>query len=195
MNNEQSLVILKPDAIQRGIVGDVIRRFERVGLKVAGAKMLVPSRELADKHYPRGREAFIVGMAEKTLENYKELGLSPLEDFGTDDPKEIGLKIQGWLVDFLTSAPVFAFVIEGPHAVEVVRKIVGPTLPSKAAPGTIRGDYSFDSSSLANVSKRPIRNLIHASGDTEEAAFEINLWFRDDELFDYDAIHQKHMTA
>jgi nucleoside-diphosphate kinase len=192
---ERSLVILKPDAIQRGIIGDVITRFERVGLKLVGAKMLIPSPELADKHYPKDRDSFILGMAEKTLENYKELGIDPNDDFGTDDPKEIGLKIQKWLVDFLTSAPVFAFVVEGPHAVEVVRKIVGATLPSRAAPGTIRGDYSFDSSALANLSKRPIRNLIHASGDKEEAEFEINLWFGDDEIYAYDSVHQKHMTA
>ncbi len=191
---EKTLVIIKPDAIQRGIIGDIIQRFEKVGLKMVGAKMLVADRELADKHYPKDRDAFITGMAQKTLDNYKELGMDPMEDFGTNDPKEIGLKIQSWLVDFLTSGPVFAFVLEGPHAVEVVRKISGFTLPSKAAPGTIRGDYSFDSSSMANLAKRPIRNLIHASGDAEEAEFEINLWFRDDELYEYDTIHQKHMT-
>lgn len=191
---EKTLVIIKPDAIQRGIIGEIIHRFERVGLKLVGAKMLVPEKGLADKHYPKEREEFIVGMAKKTLENYKEQGMDPNEDFGTDDPKEIGLKIQSWLVDFLISGPVFAFVLEGPHAVEVVRKICGFTLPQKAAPGTIRGDYSFDSSSMANLSKRPIRNLIHASGDVEEAEFEINLWFSDNELYEYETIHQKHMV-
>ena len=120
--------------------------------------------------------------------------MDPVEDFGTDDPKVIGLKIHEWLVEFLTSSPVLAMVWEGPHAVEAVRKISGATLPVKAAPGTIRGDYSFDSSALANLAKRPIRNLIHASGDTKEAEFEVNLWFSQDELFDYETIHQKHMT-
>jgi nucleoside-diphosphate kinase len=191
---ERTLVIIKPDAIQRGIVGDIIHRFERVGLKVVGAKMLVPSRELADKHYPKDREDFIVGMAHKTLDNYKEQGMDPLEDFGTDDPKVIGLKIQEWLVDFLISGPVLAFVLDGPHAIEVVRKISGSTLPAKAAPGTIRGDYSFDSSAMANLAKRPIRNLVHASGDATEAEFEINLWFGDDELYSYETVHQTHMT-
>lgn len=192
---EKTLVIIKPDAIQRGIVGDIITRFERVGLKLVGAKMLIPTRELADKHYPKDRHAFIVGMANKTLENYKEQGLDPIPDFGTDDPEKIGLKIQEWLVDFLVSGPVLALVLEGPHAIEVVRKISGFTLPSKAAPGTIRGDYSFDSSAMANLGKRPIRNLIHASGDPEEAQFEINLWFTDNELYDYDSVHQKHMMG
>jgi nucleoside-diphosphate kinase len=185
---------MKPDAMERGIVGDIITRFERVGLKLAGAKMLIPEREMADKHYPKDREHFIIGLANKTLDNYKEQGMDPMEDFGTTDPKEIGLKIQSWLVDYLISGPVLALVLEGPHAVEVVRKIAGVTLPAKAAPGTIRGDYSFDSSATANLAKRPIRNLIHASGDKEEAEFEINLWFTDNELYEYDTIHQKHMT-
>lgn len=191
---EQTLVIIKPDALQRGIVGDIIKRFERVGLKIVGAKMLVAPRDLADKHYPKDRTEFIVGMAQKTLDNYKEQGIDPVEDFGTDDPKVIGLKIQSWLVDFLISGPVLAFVLEGPHAIEVVRKISGATLPSKAAPGTIRGDFSFDSSAMANLAKRPIRNLLHASGDKKEAEFEINLWFSDDELYEYDTVHQAHMT-
>jgi nucleoside-diphosphate kinase len=112
---------------------------------------------------------------------------------GTDDPHEIGLRVQEWLVEFLTSGPALALVLEGPHAVELVRKIVGVTLPSNAQPGTIRGDYSFDSSALANAQKRPIRNLVHASGDIDEAEFEIALWFQPDELLEYDTIHQKHM--
>lgn len=191
---ERTLIILKPDAIQRGIVGDIVQRFERVGLKLVGAKMLVPSRELADRHYPKQRSSFIEGLAQKTLDNYKEQGLDPIKDFGTTDPQVIGLKIQGWLVDFMVSGPVLAFVWEGPHAIEVARKITGVTLPAKAAPGTIRGDYSFDSSAMANLAKRPIRNLIHASGDKEEAEFEINLWFDSGELYRYDTIHQSHMT-
>jgi nucleoside-diphosphate kinase len=191
---ERTLVILKPDAIQRGIVGDIVQRFERVGLKLVGAKMFQPERELLDQHYPKDRDELILGIAKKTLENYKEQGLDVMADFGTDDPKAVGLKVQEWLVDFMSSSPVLAFVLEGPHAIEVVRKIVGSTLPAKAAPGTIRGDYSFDSSALANLAKRPIRNLVHASGDAKEAEFEINLWFNDDELQDYPTIHQKHMV-
>jgi len=93
----------------------------------------------------------------------------------------------------MTSGPVLAFVLQGPHAIEVVRKIVGFTLPQKSQPGTIRGDYSFDSSYLANKNKRPIRNLIHASGNKEEAEFELSLWFSETDLFDYDTVHQAHM--
>ena len=190
---ERTLVVLKPDALQRGIVGDIITRFERVGLKVIGAKLFQPDRELADQHYPKDRDEFIIGMANKTIENYVEQNLDLVKELGTDDPKAIGLMIQKWLVEFMTSGPVFALVLEGPHAIEVVRKITGSTLPAKAAPGTIRGDYSFDSSAMANIAKRPIRNLIHASGDPKEAAFEIDLWFQPEELYDYHTVHQKHM--
>ncbi len=192
---EKTLVLIKPDAMARGIIGEIIGRFERVGLKMVGVKMVLADRDLADKHYPKEREEFIVGMAQKTLSNYKEQGIDPKAELGTDDPKEIGLKLQSWLADFLMSGPVMAIVLEGPHAIEVVRKICGPTLPSKAEPGTIRGDYSFDSSALANSAKRPIRNLIHASGTSDEAELEIGLWFGADELFSYETVHQKHMLG
>jgi len=190
---ERTLIIIKPDAIQRGIIGDIIARYEKVGLKIIGMKMFVPTKELLDKHYPVDREEFITGMGNKTLENYHELGMDPNDYFGTDDPNAIGREIQKWLVDFMVSSPVIAVVLEGPHAIEVVRKIRGHTLPFKAQPGTITGDYSFDSSSLANGDMRPIRNLVHASGNAEEAEFEIDLWFEKDELNSYDTIHQQHM--
>lgn len=192
---ERTFVMVKPDAIQRGIIGDIISRFERVGLKVVGARMIQVPEELANRHYPKDREEFIIGMGKKTLENYQEQGLDPKKELGSDDPKEIGILIQKWLVDFLTSSPVMSLVLEGPHAVEVVRKIVGFTLPSQAVPGTIRGDYSFDSSALANTGNRPVRNLVHASGNREEADFEISLWFEEDDLFDYDTIHSKNMVG
>ncbi len=192
---ERTLVVLKPDAVQRGIVGDVITRFEKMGLKIVGTKMLIPSADLANQHYPKDRKEFIEGMGNKTLDNYKELKMDPQKEFGETDAHKIGLAVQKWLVEFITSAPVLAMVIEGPHAIDLVRKVTGPTLPSQAQPGTIRGDYSFDSSSLANGGKRPIRNLVHASGSPEEAELEIGLWFKPGELFSYDTVHQKHMTS
>lgn len=191
---EKTLVILKPDVIQRGIIGDIITRFERVGLKIIGMKMMVPEDDRLAKHYPTERREFIEGMGNKTLDNYKELGIDPKKEFGEADPYKIGLEIQKWLIDFMKSGPVIAVVLEGPHAIEVVRKIAGFTLPSTAQPGTIRGDYSFDSSALANSNKRTIRNLVHASGNKEEADHEIPIWFEADELNDYKTIHQKHMT-
>lgn len=161
---------------------------------MVAAKMVRPSKELADKHYPLERTDWVEGMGQKSLSNYKELGKDPVKEFGTDDAHQIGKAVQGWLVDGITSGPVIALVLEGPHSVEIVRKLAGNTLPSLAAPGTIRGDFSFDSSSLANSDKRAIRNLLHASGDQKEADFEIKLWFTDDELHSYDGAHQKHMT-
>lgn len=187
---ERTLIILKPDAIQRGLIGEIIGRFEKIGLKIIGAKFFVPTEELLNKHYPVERKEFIAGMGQKTLDNYKELGMDPLKFFGSDDPYEIGKEVQKWLVDFMISAPVFAVVLEGPHAIEIVRKVRGHTLPVKAEPGTITGDYSFDSSSLANNEQRPIRNLVHASGNKEEAEFEINLWFKPEELHAYGTAHQ-----
>lgn len=192
---ERTFVILKPDAVQRGLVGEIICRFEKAGLKVAAAKMIKPSKELADKHYPLDRREFIEGLGNKSLNNYKELGIDPVKELGTDNPHEIGKAVQGWLVEGISSSPVIAMVLEGPHAVELVRKLVGSTLPIKAEPGTIRGDFSFDSSSLANSEKRAIRNLVHASGDKDEADFEVSLWFSKEELHAYDTVHQKHMTS
>jgi len=187
---ERTLIILKPDAVQRGLIGDIIGRFEKIGLKIIGAKFFVPTEELLNKHYPMERTEFIAGMGQKTLDNYRDLGMDPKEYFGTDDALEIGKVVQKWLVDFMVSAPVFAVVLEGPHAIEIVRKVRGHTLPLKADPGTITGDFSFDSSSLANNEQRPIRNLVHASGNREEAEFEIGLWFDPDELYDYHTPHQ-----
>lgn len=186
---ERTLIILKPDAVQRGLIGDIIGRFEKMGLKIVGAKFFIPTTELLNKHYPVDREDFITGMGQKTLDNYRELALDPKQYFGTDDANKIGLVVQKWLVDFMISAPVMAVVLEGPHAIELVRKVRGHTLPLKAEPGTITGDYSFDSSSLANSEQRPIRNLVHASGNKKEAEFEIGLWFKPDELFDYSTAH------
>lgn len=182
---EQTLVVFKPDTVVRGIMGELISRFERVGLKVVGMKLMKVEKTLADKHYPASREEFINGMGNKTLENYEKLGIDITKEMGTSDAHEIGLRIREWLVDMITSGPVLAMVLEGPHCVELVRKLVGHTLPLMAAPGTIRGDYSYDSSYLANTHRRPIKNMIHASGTIDEAKYEIPLWFSSDELHVY----------
>ena len=183
---ERTLVLLKPDAVSRGIVGNIISRFEQAGLKLIATKMVWPSRELADKHYPKDRREFIEGMGNKTLESYREEGLDAKADFGAEEPHTIGLQIQKWLVDFLVSGPVIALVLEGPDAIGLVRNISGHTVPIKADQGTIRGDHSDDSPAKANAEKRSIKNLVHASGDQNEAEFEIGLWFSEDELHSYD---------
>jgi nucleoside-diphosphate kinase len=190
---ERTLVVLKPDTVKRALIGEIISRFERAGLKIVGLKMFIPHEELANKHYPTTREEFIVGMGQKTLDNYEKLGMDPVEELGSSDAKQIGLMVQGWLVNFLTSGPVVAMVLEAPHAIELTRKIVGGTLPIAAEPGTIRGDYSFDSSAIANKKRRPIKNLIHASGEPAEAEYEINLWFDKDELVEYKRVDEEYL--
>ncbi|CAN5163828.1 nucleoside-diphosphate kinase [soil metagenome] len=187
---EQTFIIFKPDAVSRGLVGQILTRFERVGLKIVGMKMMMVTREQADKHYPSSREDFIKGMGGKTLENYENLGMDAEKEFGTKDAKEIGLKIREWLVDMITESPVITMVLEGPHSVELVRKMVGHTLPLASAPGTIRGDYSYDSSYLANNGRRPIKNLLHASGNVEEAKFEVDLWYKKEELMTYSRVEE-----
>ena len=185
---ERTLILLKPDTVSRGLTGEIISRFESSGLKLVAAKMVAASPETANQHYPLERREFIEGMAVKTLESYKEQGLDAIADFGTEDPYKIGLEIQKWLVDFLTSGPLMAVVFEGKSAIAQARKIAGHTIPVKADPGTIRADFSSDSAAKANTEKRAIQNLVHASGDKAEAEFEIKLWFSEDELHDYDRV-------
>jgi nucleoside-diphosphate kinase len=190
---EQTLVLIKFDGIARGILGEITSRFEKVGLKIVAAKFTNVTKELADKHYPITRESFLIGMGEKTLENYSKVNVNPIEKLGTDSPLEIGKMIRNWLIDYIQEGPVMAYVLEGPHAVELVRKLCGHTLPLMAAPGTIRGDYAYDSSYLANTAKRAIKNMMHASGTVEEAKYEIPLWFSQDEIVKYEKPEEKVM--
>ena len=173
---EQTFVMLKPDAVSRGLVGKLVSRFERAGLKIVKMKMLVPDKALVDRHYPSD-DKWLSTVGGKTLDGYKALGLDASKELGTSDAITIGKKVKGWLVDFICSGPVVAMVLEGNHSVENVRRIVGPTIPFTAPPGTIRGDYSVDSPDAANREKRPVKNLVHASGTVDEAKFEIELWF------------------
>jgi len=181
---ERTLVLLKPDAVRRGLIGEIISRFERRGLKISALKMVSPAREQIEAHYFED-EAWLKTLAEKTQETFSELGIDVKEHMGTDDKLTIGRLIRGWLIDYLLEGPIVAMVIEGLHAVSIVRKIVGHTLPAKAEPGTIRGDFSIDSNSIANLTKRSVRNLIHASGNLKEAEREIKHWFSENEIYDY----------
>lgn len=185
---ERSLVLMKPDAVQRGIVGEIIARLERAGLKIVGAKLIHPSEEIGQKHYP-STEKWFLKVGNNTIEDCEKYGIDLMESIGTTDPLEIGKKVKQWNVDFLTGGPVLAFVFEGVHAVERIRSHAGPTVPVLAPPGTIRGDYSLDSAIAANKRGRTIYNLIHASGDVEEAKEEIAMWFEEDELLDYRRVH------
>ena len=190
---EQTLVVLKPDAILRGVSGEIIARFEKVGLKIVAMRMVTVTKELAEKHYPLSREEWVKMMGEKTLENYQKYGISAKERHGTEDTLKLGTMIRDWLIDYMQESPVLAMVLEGPHAVELVRKMCGHTLPLMSAPGTIRGDYAYDSSYLANKTGRAIKNLMHASGNPEEAEYEIPLWFTKDQIFSYTRVEEKVM--
>ena len=133
-------------------------------------------RSTVELHYPND-DAWLATVGEKTLADYRARDLDPVELLGTSDAIEIGKAVKGWLVDFMTAGDVVVVLVEGNRAVEAVRKLIGGTLPVSAAPGTIRGDYSTDSPEAANRELRPVRNLIHASGDVAEANREIGLWF------------------
>ncbi|MCS7171956.1 MAG: nucleoside-diphosphate kinase [Armatimonadetes bacterium] len=181
---ERTLLVVKPDGVQRGLVGEILGRLERAGLKIVGLKMLRASRGLLEQHYP-DREDFLRTLGTKTKEAFETYGLDVRERMGTEDLVEIGARVRSWLIEFMASGPVVAAVIEGVHAVSAVRKLVGKTLPIFADPGTIRGDFSTDSPALANLELRPVRNLVHASGTLEEAAHEIGLWFAEEEIHPY----------
>lgn len=182
---EKTVVLIKPDGVKRGIVGEIISRFEKSGLKIVALKLVWVDKELVKKHYPNDRIEFLKGMGEKTLATYEKFGKDPKEELGTKDAVEIGRMVNQWNIDFLSSGPVLAILLQGAHAIESARMIAGPTLPLFAPSGTIRGDYSVDSPALANQKKRAVHNLVHASGNSDEAKYEEELWFRKHEIFNY----------
>lgn len=181
---DKTLVIVKPDGVKRGLVGEIVSRFEKRGLKIIALDMIWATKEQIDDHYPK-EEKWIKRIGERALANYKEYGFDVKESFGTEDPLEIGKQARGWLIEYMSSGPMVKMVVKGIHAIEMVRKIVGPTMPAKAEMGTIRGDFSVDDGSAANRDKRAIHNLIHASETPEEAEHELNFWFSPEEIHDY----------
>ncbi len=181
---ERTVVLVKPDGVRRGLVGEIVSRFEKVGLKVVAAKMIWVDATHAGKHY-RDDDDYHRTVGEKTLENYEKYGLDPGEDLGTKDPIKIGKVVRERNMEFLSSGPVVAMILEGVEAISLVRKIVGHTFPSEAAPGTIRGDYGWQSAYYSNVRGYSAENLIHASGDKKEADLERKLWFKEKEIYNY----------
>jgi len=189
-SKERTLVLLKPDAIQRSLMGEILMRYERLGLKIVALKMLVPTTEQVEGHYtldPNWRRV----TGEKTIKSYRDRGLTP----PSEDPLEITAKILTGLKKYLTAGPVIAMVWEGAHAVELVRKITGGTEPRGAAVGTIRGDFVLDSYIMSDTDNRAVRNLIHASGSVDEATMEIPHWFKKEELIDYKVKHEDIIYA
>ena len=183
--HEQTLVLIKPDGVMRGLTCQILQRFEQAGLKIVGLKILRTTRSQLDNHFPQSEE-WVLGMGQKTLETYAEYDIDPFEILGTRDPKEIGEKIKEWNYAYLMTGPVIAVVFEGIHAIDVVRKLIGHTLPYRANPGTIRGDFSINSPDLANVAGSACKNLVHASGNKEESEQEIQCWFTPAELISWE---------
>lgn len=181
---EKTFVMIKPDGVRKGLIGEVIRRFEQRDMKVVALEMFQPTLKEMDNHYPKSK-TWITRVGEKTATTYEKYGYSLKRDFGTEDRYKIGKTVRGWLIKYMVSAPLVRMVIQGVHAVDMIRKIVGPTMPYAAEMGTIRGDFSADSPALANSEKRAIMNLVHASETPEEAAHEIKHWFGKSPIYSY----------
>lgn len=181
---ERTFVIIKPDGVQRALMGEIIGRFERAGLKISAMKMLVPKAEQCWTHYNKD-EAWFQSKGERIVKGREEMG-QPIEK----EAIEYGRDIIGQLVTFMTSGPVLAMVIEGNAAVGVVTKLVGGTEPLTSDIGTIRGDLTLDSYDLAGLDGRAVRNLIHCSDKPEEAEREIKIWFDESEIIKYRSISE-----
>lgn len=158
------------------MVGEIISRFERVGLTLEEVKIVKATTAIVGKQYPDDKN-WIRSAGKKAVDTYKKYNLNIAEDLGTDDALEVGKLVRKWLIQHLTSGPVVALILSGNHAIEVVRKIVGNTVPLFAELGSIRGDFSIDSPDLSTKERRALQNLVHASETAEEAKREISIWF------------------
>lgn len=181
---ERTYVMIKPDGVRKGLIGEIIRRFEQRGLKIVALEMFQPAHDQLDNHYPKNEE-WITRLGKKTLSTYEKYGYDAMMDFGTIDPVVIGPEIRKWLIDYMKTAPLVKMVVQGVHSVDVVRKIAGETMPYLADMGTIRGDFSIDSPALANKEKRAVMNIVHCSETPEEAEHEIKHWFGNSIMHEY----------
>lgn len=166
---QETLVLIKPDAMNRHLVGEILSRFEAGNLDFVDVKMIQVTRELAETHYQFDNEDYLRSIGQKSADAGDQI----------DDLVAQGRKVINAMCEFLTSRPILAMILEGEEAIPAVRKIVGFTDPSRADKGTIRGDYGEDNILEANKEGRPVYNLVHASGNPEEAVSEIKLWFGD----------------
>ena len=178
--SERTLVIVKPDGVQRNLIGEIVKRYEQSGLKLVALKLMVPTASFVEEHYLLDPE-WRVKTGMKTIESYVKKGKKP----PSEDPLKITEVILKNLKHYLTLGPVVAMVWEGIHAVGIVRKITGGTEPLTSDMGTIRGDSTIDSYEVSDVDSRAVRNLVHASGSEEDAEKEIALWFNPKELIEY----------
>lgn len=176
---ERTVILVKHDGVQRGLVGEVVKRFEQKGLKIVAMKMIAPTKELAKKQY-KLTPAWVKKLAVNTRKEAKERGIK-IKETNT----QIAKRVQKWLMDYLTEGPVVAILFEGYHAIDIGRKIVGHAEARQAEIGSIRGDFSTDSYDLADRRARAIRNIVHASGNKQEAKNEEKLWFKKSEIHKY----------
>lgn len=181
---EVTFLMIKPDAVRRGLIGEIMGRIERTGLKVIALKMIQADRPKISGFYPTDAK-WITRLGEKTLSTYAEYGYDAIQELGTNKAEEIGPMVRNWLLDFMTSGPAVPMVIKGVHAVSKVRKLIGDTMPANADFGTIRGDFAIDSAAAANRDKRAVFNLVHATETVEEATKEIDYWFDAAEITEY----------
>jgi nucleoside-diphosphate kinase len=186
MKKENTLVVIKPDGVQRTLIGEVINRMERVGLKLVALKLIIPEKEMIEKHYTIDPD-WIEKVGQKSIDAYKDKKQEP----PSNDSTEVGKKVLDVLIKYMTSGPVVVMVWQGANSVGVVRKIVGSTEPLTSDVGTIRGDFVLDSYKFADVDGRAVRNLVHASGSVEEANKEIPLWFDDSEILNYRLVQEQ----
>lgn len=184
-SKEQTFVIIKPDGVQRSLVGEIISRVERTGLKFTAMKLLLPKEEQCWTHYNKD-EAWFQEKGARIVKELEERGM-PVEK----EAVEYGKDIVRQLVKFMTSGPVVAMVVEGNQAVNIVKKLVGGTEPLTSDVGTIRGDLTIDSYALAGIDGRAVRNLIHCSDKPEEAQREIKIWFSDQEIIKYRLVQEQ----
>ena len=180
MQKEKTLVIIKPDGVQRTLIGEVIRRYELVGLKLIGLKMIVPTADQAKAHYLVNPD-FPKNVGNKTKAAYEAAG----KEFPFGSAEEFGLVILEKNTKYFASGPVVVMAWQGNNAVGLVRKLTGGTEPMSSDVGTVRGDLTLDSYAIADSHGRAIRNLVHASGSIEEAEKELALWFKPEELLSY----------
>ena len=183
---ERTLVLIKPDGVQRSLIGEIIRRYERTGLKLIALKFIIPTEKLIEKHYLID-DGWLESVGKKTIDSYEKKGEKP----PFRDPREGGKWVLGKLKKFLSAGPVIAMVWQGNEAVGVVRKITGGTEPLASDVGTIRGDLTLDSYPIADIDSRAIRNLVHASGSPNEAEKEIKVWFDRKEILKYRLVQEE----
>lgn len=189
---EITFLLIKPDGVRRGLIGEIIRRVEQRGLKIIALAMEQPTRKKIDEHYPKDSK-WITRLGEKTISTYQKYGFDTKKEMGTDDPSKIGIEVRKWLMNYMTSSPLVKVVVKGIHAVDMVRKLAGNTMPVAAEMGTIRGDFSADSAAAANRDKRAVHNIVHASETQAEARHEIKYWFKKEEIYNYRRVEEDLM--